>query len=327
MAGIKCALTLLGETPHVSAAVDAGQLELFQPSPNSFRDQLARRVAAWTTRGVYWGGSSWKYPGWLGQIYRPERYQWRGRFSAARFHRECLREYAEVFPTVCGDFSFYTFYEPRFWQELFASVPVGFRFGFKAPQIITSPDVEGTQFLNVALLTDRFLERLAPYRAQVGYIVFEFPLFRQPMPQFLDRLGDFLRALPTGFHYAVEIRTRDLLGADYFQLLRSTGTAHVINSWTHMPTIGEQLQLPGVFTTEFTVVRALLRPGRNYEEAVRLFQPYRELRDPWPEGFRDIAEVIRRRPGEVFVAVNNRFAGNTPLAIDAILTELESAKP
>lgn len=315
--------------PHhatLADVTDSAQLELFEPGANPFRDRLTQRVRSWAARGVYWGGSSWKYPGWLGQIYRPERYQVHGRFSLTRFNRECLSEYAEVFPTVCGDFSFYGFYEPRFWQQLFACVPASFRFGFKAPQIVTSPDVEGTQFLNAALVTERFLQRLEPYRTQVAYIVFEFPLFRQPIPRFLDRLATFLQALPTGFRYAVEIRTRELLNADYFQLLKDSGTAHVLNSWTHMPTIGEQLELPGVFPTNFTVVRALLRPGRTYDQAVKLFQPYRELRDPWPEGFRDIANVIRRRSGEVFVAVNNRFAGNTPLAIDAILDELELTK-
>lgn len=302
---------------------DTTQLDLFESQGNPFRERLAQRVQRWATRGVYWGGSSWKYPGWLGQIYRPELYQVRGRFSAAAFSRLCLREYAEVFPTVCGDFSFYTFYEPRFWHDLFSPLPPTFRMGLKAPQIITSPEVNGSQFLNVALVTEQFLNRLLPYRAQVGYIVFEFPLFRSPVPHFVERLREFLRALPSEFRYAVEIRTRELLGDDYFQVLRETGAAHVFNAWTHMPTIGEQLRHAGAFTADFAVVRALLRPGRTYEQAVHLFQPYRELRDPWPEGFRDISEVVRRRRGEVFVAVNNRFAGNTPLAIDAILDELE----
>jgi len=34
---------------------------------------------------------------------------------------------------------------------------------------------------------------------------------------------------------------------------------------------------------------------------------------------------VRRARGETFIAVNNRFTGNAPLAIGAILDELESA--
>jgi len=33
----------------------------------------------------------------------------RGRFSKKLFDETCLREYASVFPTVCGDFAFYRF--------------------------------------------------------------------------------------------------------------------------------------------------------------------------------------------------------------------------
>ncbi len=90
-----------------------------------------------------------------------------------------------------------------------------------------------------------------------------------------------------------------------------------------MPPIAEQLALPDSLTAGFTIVRALLRPGRTYEQAVRLLQPYAELRDPWPDSFRAVADVVRRAKRETFIAVNNRFAGNSPLAISAILDELD----
>jgi hypothetical protein len=42
------------------------------------RPSLAARLApvlhAWADRGVYFGASSWKYPGWLGQVYSQSRY-------------------------------------------------------------------------------------------------------------------------------------------------------------------------------------------------------------------------------------------------------------
>src|SRR5271157_2642607 len=84
-------------------------LPLFgDPEPQA-RSPLAARLQALAGEGVYFGTSSWKYPGWLGSIYRPERYLTRGRFSQKKFESECLSEYAETFPAVCGDFSFYQF--------------------------------------------------------------------------------------------------------------------------------------------------------------------------------------------------------------------------
>jgi hypothetical protein len=33
----------------------------------------------------------------------------RGKFSRKKFDETCLADYAETFPTVCGDFAFYQF--------------------------------------------------------------------------------------------------------------------------------------------------------------------------------------------------------------------------
>lgn len=67
--------------------------------------RLAPRLKALAGQGVYFGTSFWKYEGWLGSVYSPERYHTRGKFSKAKFDADCLAEYAEVFPVVSGDFS------------------------------------------------------------------------------------------------------------------------------------------------------------------------------------------------------------------------------
>src|SRR5258708_27696046 len=84
-----------------------GTHPLFDEPTNFDRVKLAEKLRALAQQGVFIGGSSWKYEGWLGQIYTPERYYSRGRFSQKRFEETCLQEYAETFPIVCGDFSFY----------------------------------------------------------------------------------------------------------------------------------------------------------------------------------------------------------------------------
>jgi uncharacterized protein YecE (DUF72 family) len=306
---------------------------------------LAARVAAWAARGVFFGTSSWKYAGWLGQLYTADRYRVRGRFAKARFERDCLAEYATVFPSVCGDFSFYQFPTPAFWQRLFAQVPASFQFGFKVPEQVTCPvfpqhERYGAQrgqrndrFLDPDLLQREFLDRLRPWQAQVGYLVFEFPQLARATPAtnatFLDQLDAFLGKLPPGFPYGVEIRTESLLGPAYLDTLRRHGVAHVFNSWTRMPPLGRQLAVGDPFTANHAVARLLLRPGRAYEQAVQAFQPYDKVQDPYPEGYRDAAALVRQAQADnparkIFLAVNNRFVGNAPHAIAEIIRELDA---
>ena len=75
--------------------------------PDSESALLRSTLAGLSSQGIHIGCSSWKYPGWLDQIYTRSNYLSRGRFSKKVFEAECLREYAGIFPTVCGDFAFY----------------------------------------------------------------------------------------------------------------------------------------------------------------------------------------------------------------------------
>jgi len=121
-----------------------------------------------------------------------------------------------------------------------------------------------------------YLER---YRERVGPLIFEFGTFNKPTfpprADFMVRLDPFLKSLPQGFRYAVEIRNQDYLRPDYLEVLASHNVAHVFNAWTRMPSLDEQSRLPEAFTADFTVVRALLARGRPYEKAVQSFEPYR----------------------------------------------------
>ena len=116
------------------------QLPLFGPEERP--DQASRlgpKLHALAERNIFFGTSSWKYEGWLGSIYSRDRYLTRGKFSQKRFEAECLREYAETFPVVGGDFSFYQFPSPSYWQRLFEESPASLRFGLKVPEEITVP--------------------------------------------------------------------------------------------------------------------------------------------------------------------------------------------
>ena len=303
--------------------------------PGAFdRAALAARLLSYASEGIYIGGSSWKYEGWLGQIYTRGRYLTRGRFSRRVFEADCLREYAETFPTVCGDFAFYQFPGEGFWQKLFHQVPDGFRFAFKVPEPITckvfpSHSRYGAQagqanpvFLDGNALREKFLQPLAPHRAKTAVLIFEFGVFGRrsfaSLPEFLDRLDPFLAALPSEFRYAVEIRNPEFLEKDYFACLRAHRVAHVYNAWSKMPELRYQMAIPDSTTADFLVCRALLRHGRSYEDAVTLFAPYREIQDPNPEA-RDSMRILIGRAREdkrlLLLFVNNRLEGNAPMTI------------
>lgn len=297
---------------------------------NALRDRL-RGLAA---RGIFIGGSSWKYEGWLGQIYSRSRYQVRGRFSKKLFEATCLSEYTSVFPTVCGDFAFYQFPEPAFWAKLFAQTPENFRWGFKVPEQITVRQWpvhprygalagrENPDFLDAKLLEYSFLKMLEPYRHRTGVLIFEFGTARQlALPDFVKVLDRFLDKLPAGWRFAVEVRNPEFLAPDYFACLRARQVTHVFNAWARMPEIAEQMAMEGSQTSDLIVARALLRRGRPYEDAVREFAPYthvQEVNQPVRRALRELVDVALVDGRPAFIFINNRLEGNSPGTIVAI---------
>lgn len=302
------------------------------------RAGLARTLRRLAEQNIWIGTSSWKYDGWIGQVYTRERYLARGSFSKRLFEAGCLREYAETFPIVCGDFSFYQFPSELYWRRLFGSAPASLRYAFKVPEQITvkmfpSHPRYGRQggllnpsYLDPGLFQEALLRPLAPYGEQIAVLILEFGTFPKKTysqaREFVEDLDRFLSQIPPEFRYSVEIRNPEYLAAEYFQCLRSHGVAHVFNAWTRAPELGVQLRVPEAFTADFSVCRALLRRGRSYEDAVNLFSPYQEIKDPNPEGRRALRDLIthaRDNRRAAFIFVNNRFEGSAALTIQGIL--------
>ncbi len=317
------------------------QPTLFPPERPEQAARLAPKLKALAEQGIFFGTSSWKYEGWLGSIYTPERYMTRGKFSRRKFEDECLAEYAETFPAVGGDFSFYQFPAPEYWRRLFDSSPSTLLFGLKVPEEITVPKWPGharygaragqanASFLDHHLFEAAFARPLEPYRDRVGTLMFEFGTFAKSVfpnaAAFCEQLDGFLGALPGGFRYGVEIRNREYLGPDYFAMLAKNRVAHVFSAWTRMPEMGVQAGMPGAFTGECVPARALLRCGRAYEAAVKQFEPYRSVQEPNPatrEALRTLAEAAKASRTPAFLFVNNRLEGNAPSTIEAVATEL-----
>lgn len=286
---------------------------------------------------VHFGTSSWTYPGWKGLVYE-EAYPATG--AGARM----LAEYARfpLFSTVGIDSTFYAPPTPKTLASYAEVLPAGFRCVSKVWDRLTvhtfakaREKAKGGQpnpdFLNAELFQEAVL---APYQehfaAHMGPFVFEFqqvPSGKKGMDpqQFADALDRFFGALPRGPQYSVETRNAEFLVPAYFAVLREHNVAHLFNSWTRMPPIGAQLELPGSITADFVVARALLRPGRQYATAVEAFAPYDRVQDENPELRGDLArlaETAAKLRIPAYILVNNRAEGSAPHTIAGVARRL-----
>lgn len=305
---------------------------------------LRRRLKRAAEGGVLVGTTSWKYREWLGVVYDEQRYLRRGKVAVTRFERECLEEYAEIFPTVCVDASYYRFPERDKLEEMAERVTPGFLFTLKVtdeitvrrfprlPRFGTRGGHLNAHFLDTELFLKAFLEPCAAIRENIGMLVFEFSKFHRDDflrgRDFVTALGRFLETLPAGWNYGVEVRNHSFLHPDYFAMLRERGVTHVFNSWTDMTPVSEQRALPGSETTpDKSAARFMLTPGWTYERSEELFQSANTVLAVNAEARKAGGDMIRdgmARGGEgrrTFIYVNNWLEGFAPHTIDAMLAE------
>ena len=304
------------------------------------REYLKSSAATLAASGIFIGTSSWKYPGWRGQLYDSARYEWRGKFAKTRFEKNCLAEYAEVFKTVCVDAAYYAFPGVKYLEGLAAQVPPDFQFAFKVTDEITLKKFPSLprfgqragqpngHFLKAEVFERGFLQPCQAIRPRVGLLIFEFSRF-YPADyaqgrDFVAALDSFLAQLPRGWPYAIEMRNKHWLQQEYFDCLSRHRVAHLYNSWTDMPPVSEQMALPGSRTNpELVAARFLLKPGRSYEDAVKSFQPYDQTQEVNTEARQAGAALIREGKEnpqrKTFIYVNNRLEGNALQTITAML--------
>jgi uncharacterized protein YecE (DUF72 family) len=313
--------------------------DLFQNDQTSFKSKLLSAVQRLAASNIFIGTSSWKYPGWTGLIYDEQRYVYRGKFAETRFDRDCLTEYAEVFKTVCVDAAYYQFPSEKYLSGLVSKVPADFLFTFKVTDDITlkrftnlprfgiKAGRPNSNFLNAELFVNAFLRPCEPFRNNVGLLMFEFSRFYSTDYQhgrdFVADLDSFLSKLPQGWNYGVEIRNKDWLQPDYFNVLKRHGVVHVLNNWSAMPTVGEQMMVPDSDTSDSMVAaRFLLKPGRKYEEAVEQFSPYKAVKEVNEEARKAGAKLIagaKAKGKQAFIYINNRLEGNALETINAMV--------
>ena len=302
-------------------------------------DALAHLRAAIPAQ-VRFGTSSWTYPGWKGLVYTRD-------YPATGASADMLAEYARfpLFSTVGIDSSFYGPLTEKTLVAYAAALPPGFPcvskvwdrltvHTFAKAREKTKAGQPNPDFLNAELFLSDVWEPLERHFAEhCGPLVFEFQAIARkdkvrPL-EFANRLDQFFAKLPREGRYAVEVRNAEFLTPAYFAVLREHDVSHVFSSWTRMPSIGMQLDLPGSLTAGFIVARALLRPGRYYSDAVDAFAPYDRIRDPNPELRNDLVRLVKAAENlrvPAYILVNNRAEGSAPHTIAAVAGLLDKQR-
>ncbi len=321
------------------------QLSLFGASPATadvapIDDPAARDLAARVPPFVRLGTSSWTFPGWAGLVYA-------GKPTQAQLAASGLRAYARhpLLRTVGIDRSHYAPLSDAELTAYAAQLPPGFLAVSKVwdevttlifpkhPRFGARAGARNGRFLDPEIALESVVAPyLRSFAAHAGPMLLEIPPLPRdagvPARAFLEALDRFLAAMPRTLSWAVELRSRELFSRSYLDVLARHGAAHVLNFWTAMPTVGRQLAIPGILTAPFVVCRLLLPPGTRYEAMREEFAPFDRIVSPQPEMRTDVVRLARacQRAGRtLFVLVNNKAEGSSPLTVLALAEALADA--
>jgi uncharacterized protein YecE (DUF72 family) len=135
--------------------------------------------------------------------------------------------YAEHFHSVEVDSTFYGCPTARTVSNWAARTPEGFIFSVQVPQVITHEKA----LVDCDAEFAEFVETMSTLGPKVGPMVFQFPLLDKwkikDRYDFTDRLIPFLGKLPADYKFAIEIRNKKWLDAEFADMLRQHKVALV----------------------------------------------------------------------------------------------------
>jgi uncharacterized protein YecE (DUF72 family) len=249
------------------------------------------------------GTSSFTAAGWNGSFYP------KGTKSADR-----LAFYAEHFDTVEIDSSFYACPSPQTVKGWESRTPAGFIFSVKVPQVITHEKV----LLDCDAEFEPFVDTMGWLGGKLGPMVLQFPFFERSafrtQNEFLDRLIPFLRRLPQGYKFAVEIRNKDWLDSQFAGVLRDFAVALVLQDQSRMPPPSELSERFNPITAEWTYIR-WLGDRKGIERIAATWDKPVLDRTNEMKIWVDVCYETVRRGVKVFGYANNHYAGHAPAII------------
>jgi uncharacterized protein YecE (DUF72 family) len=192
------------------------------------------------------GTSAFTAEGWLGSFY-----------PAGMQPRDFLSYYATQFQAVELDNTFYRTPAISTVEGWNLKTPPGFVFAAKIPQVITHEKV----LVDCDDDLKHFLDTMTALGDKLGPLLFQFGYFNRSAfksgAEFLARLKPFLKKLPKDFGFAVEIRNKSWMDAEYVDLLRENNVAIALIDQSWVPRPWEMEEKLDLITADFTYVRWL----------------------------------------------------------------------
>jgi uncharacterized protein YecE (DUF72 family) len=226
---------------------------------------------------------------------------------------EYLTFYAERFPAVEVDSTFYACPSVQTVRNWAGRTPDGFTFAVKVPQSIThEKGLAGCDSEPI-----EFLKTMDILGTKLGPIVFQFPFFNrsafQDRREFLDRLVPFLAKLPNSYKFAIEIRNRNWLDAEFANVLRDRAIALVLQDRSWMPNPAELKFDP--ITADWTYIR-WLGDRKAIEQQTMTWDKTIVDRSVELSSWVDFCYHVRKRGVLIYAFANNHFSGHGPATIE-----------
>jgi uncharacterized protein YecE (DUF72 family) len=156
---------------------------------------------------IHVGTSGYNYPEWKGTFY-----------PSTLPTAQMLSFYAERFPAVEINYTFYRMPNARTLASWGAATPERFVFVLKAPRRIT----HDRRLVDIEEPLGYFLDTVRTLSSKLGPLLFQLPPSFRKDP---TRLGDLLGRLPPGGRHAFEFRHQSWFDEDVYALLRASNAA------------------------------------------------------------------------------------------------------
>jgi len=254
------------------------------------------------------GTSAFTAAGWPGTFYPkglPER--------------EYLTFYATKFDTVEIDSTFYRTPALTTVKGWYAKTPPGFLFAAKVPQVITHEKV----LVDCEAEFKQFVDTMDLLGDKLGPLLFQFGYFNKKVfvgvNDFIARLRPFLKKLPKGHKFAVEIRNKNWLVPQFVEALRERGIALALIDQSWMPRPAMWFEKFDPITAEFTYVR-WLGDRKGIEQQTKVCDKIIVDRSAELSEWAEILGKVHKRKIQIYCFANNHFAGHGPATVEMFQT-------
>jgi uncharacterized protein YecE (DUF72 family) len=198
------------------------------------------------------------------------------------------------------------------WER---KTPTGFILAAKIPQTITHEKI----LQNCDEDLKHFLETMDLMGDKSGPLLFQSGYFNKIAfksgKEFLARLEAFLKKLPKGYRFTLEIGDKQWFAADSFDLLRTHKVAYALIDQAWMPRVSEIIEKFDPITADFTYIR-LLGDRKGIEQKTKVWDKVIVDRSRELMSWVNVCQRTVKRGVITYVYVNNHYAGFAPATVE-----------